>query len=98
MWTILPVCWPSVHMLERPFGFFCTSMWRVLMDVGRRYELHSPEPLNQVGAHVGAPRISHVVELNVVGARIRDRHVPHRDVAGLGVIPRVAIGMELREP
>src|ERR1700722_5997951 len=44
IWTILLVCWPSVHMLERTSGFelFCTSIWRVLMDVGRRYELHSP--------------------------------------------------------
>jgi hypothetical protein len=38
MWTILLVCWPSVHMLERMSGFelFCTSIWRVLMEVGRR--------------------------------------------------------------
>ena len=38
IWTIWPVCWPSVHMLERTFGseLFCTSIWRVLMDVGRR--------------------------------------------------------------
>ena len=38
IWTILLVCWPSVHMLERTLGFelFCTSIWRVLMEVGRR--------------------------------------------------------------
>ena len=38
MWTILLVCWPSVHMLESTPGFvpFCTSIWRVLMEVGRR--------------------------------------------------------------
>jgi hypothetical protein len=38
MWTILLVCWPSDHMLERVLGseLFCTSIWRVLMEVGRR--------------------------------------------------------------
>jgi len=38
IWTILLVCWPSVHMLERTLGseLFCTSIWRVLMEVGRR--------------------------------------------------------------
>ncbi len=44
MWTILPFCWPSVHMLERTPGFelFCTSICRVFMESGSRYELHSP--------------------------------------------------------
>ena len=56
------------------------------------------EPLNQIGAHIGAPRIFRVVELNIVRARIRDRHIPHRDIAGFGVISRLTIGMELREP
>ncbi len=38
IWTSLLVCWPSVHMLERTLGseLFCTSIWRVLMEVGRR--------------------------------------------------------------
>src|SRR6516165_11861253 len=38
IWTSLLFCWPSVHMLERTLGseLFCTSMWRVLMESGRR--------------------------------------------------------------
>src|SRR5260370_11867604 len=79
IWTILLVCWPSVHMLESTLGseLFCTSIWRVLMEVGRR--LRAPfagfhiEPLNQIGAHICAPRVLDVVEPNIVRARIRDR-------------------------
>ena len=53
------------------------------------------EPLNQIGAHIGAPRVFDVVEPNIVRARIRDRHFPRRDFAALRVIHRVTIGMEL---
>ena len=56
------------------------------------------EPLNQIGAHIGAPRVFDVVEPDIVRARIGDRHIPRRDLAALGIIHPVTIGMELREP
>jgi hypothetical protein len=71
---------------------------------GSRQEIRAPfagfhiEPLNQIGGHIGAPRIFGVVELNIVRARIGDRHIPLRDMAALGVIHRVTICMESREP
>ena len=54
--------------------------------------------MNQIGAHIGAPRVFDVVEPDIVGARIRDRHIPGRSLAALGVEHGVTIGMELREP
>jgi hypothetical protein len=38
IWTIFPFCWPSVHMLESTLGseLFSTSIWRVLIESGRR--------------------------------------------------------------
>ena len=71
-------------MLERTFGI------RTLLHVDmaridrKRQEIRAPfvgfdiEPLHQIGAHIGAPGIFHVVELNVIGARIMGSALPTR--------------------
>ena len=70
----------------------------------KRQEIRIPfvgfdiEPLHEIGAHIGAPRIFRVVELDVIGARIWDWHLPRPDFVVLGVIHRKTVGMELGEP
>jgi hypothetical protein len=63
MWTILPVCWPSVHILEGTLVRTLLHVDMARIDASGQ-EIRPPfagfyiGPLNQIGAHIGAPRMT----------------------------------------